>query len=270
MMENNYSVLMSVYFKERASFLEQSVLSVMNQTIKPNDFVLVCDGPLNRELDSVIEKLQKQYPCINVLKLKENKGLGEALSIGIVHTKNDIVMRMDSDDICCPDRAETQLPLMEKYDLVGGFVSEFEGEPTNIIGYRKTPENFEEIKKFSKKRNPFNHPTTMFKKNIVLKAGNYKTLLYFEDYYLWVRMLEVTDKVYNVQRVLVNMRSGREMRARRSNKTARKSIRQLRKLMYDSRMISWFSYIWFSLVYVTFMLLPLKTKQILYSKMLRK
>lgn len=269
-MKNNYSVLMSVYYREKPEFLEQSVLSVMNQSVKPNDFVLVCDGPLTDELNNMIANLKARFTCLNIVRLEENKGLGEALSIGINHTKNEIVMRMDSDDICLPNRAEIELPLMEKYDLVGGFISEFENNPENIIGHRKTPETYEQIIKYAKKRNPFNHPTVMFRKEKILEAGNYKTLLYLEDYYLWVRLLQKTNKVYNVQQVLVNMRSGREMRARRSNKIARKSIRTLRKTMYKMGMISWFSYVWYSCVYTIFMILPIGMRQTLYSKVLRK
>lgn len=267
---DNYSVLMSVYHKEKPEFLKQAVSSVMNQTIIPDDFVLVCDGPLTDELNSTISLLQEQYSCLNVIRLKENKGLGEALSIGITHTKNEIVMRMDSDDICLPHRAETQLPYLEKYDLVGGAISEFEDDPNNIIGYRYVPENYNKIIKFAKKRNPFNHPTTMYKKELILKAGNYKTLLYLEDYYLWIRVLMTSDKVYNIQKILVNMRSGREMRARRSNKTARKSIKFLRKYMFENKFINWFSYCWYSMIYGIVLSLPLSFKKNFYKRLHRK
>lgn len=267
---NNYSVLMSVYIREKSEYLEESVLSVMNQTIVPNDFVLVCDGPLTDELNSKIDLLCKRYSIINVIRLSENQGLGAALAEGIKHTKNDIVMRMDSDDICLPNRAETELPLMNKYDVVGGYISEFEDTPDNIIGIRKVPETYRSISNFIKKRNPFNHPTIMFKKDIVLKAGNYQTFMFLEDYYLWVRLIKITNKLYNVQQVLVNMRSGVAMRARRSSRAARKSIKELRKYMYKIGIINWFSYVWYSFVYNIILILPFGIKKGIYRKLHKK
>lgn len=266
---NNYSVLMSVYYKERPEFLKRSIESVMSQTVLTDDFVLVCDGPLTDDLYKVIDEVKKKYNCINVLQLDQNRGLGVALSKGILETKNELIMRMDSDDVCCPKRAELQLSLMDKYDLVGGFISEFENEENNIIGYRKTPENYENIYKFAKKRNPFNHPTVMFKKSVILEAGNYQHLQYLEDYFLWVRVLRITKKVYNIQEVLVNMRSGREMRARRASRTARKSIRTLRKFMYSIKMLNWFQWHFYSFAQNFFLILPAKIKNLFYRKALR-
>ena len=270
MIYNQYSVLMSVYAKERPEYLKQSVESVMRQTVLPNDFVLMCDGPLTKELDGTIELLKQKYNILNVVRLEVNGGLGNALSIGINHTKNEIIMRMDSDDICLPNRAELELPLMDKYDLVGGFISEFEDDPNNIIGIREVPEKLDEIKKFAKKRNPFNHPTVMFKKQAIFDSGNYQPLAYLEDYYLWVRFLLSGKTAYNVQSVLVNMRSGATMRARRSKKEAKKSIKVLRKYMYKNKMIGWGSYIFGTWLQLFVLSLPLKIKSRIYSKVLRK
>ena len=178
-------------------------------------------------------------------------------------------MRMDSDDVCMPNRAELQVPLMDEYDLVGGIISEFENTEDNIIGYRKTPENYEEIYKFAKKRNPFNHPSVMFKKSVILEAGNYQHFLYFEDYFLWVRVLQITKKVHNIQEVLVNMRSGKEMRARRATKLARKSIKELRKRMYELKMINWFQRIFYTFGQNLFLILSPKLKEFIYRKVLR-
>ena len=261
---------MSVYHKEKPEFLIDSIRSVMNQTVKPDDFVLMEDGPLTKELDLAIAELRREFPCLHVFALSKNVGLGKSLAAGLLKTKNNIVMRMDSDDLCLPNRAEIQLKYMDSYDLVGGYITEFEGKPENLIGIRKVPEKYEEIYKFAKKRNPFNHPTVMFKKDVILKAGNYQTLLYQEDYYLWVRLLKITEKVYNIPEVFVNMRSGKEMRARRGNKTARKSIKTLRKFMYHEKMISWFNCVFYTFLYNTFLALPSSIKNFFYSFALRK
>ncbi len=218
----NYSVLMSVYSKEKPAHLLKSIQSVLNQTVLTDDFVIICDGPLTDDLYEVLHSFEILHPrMFNIQKREKNEGLGSALSYGIKIVKNDIVMRMDSDDICVRDRAEKQLKLMETYDLVGSWISEFERDEDNIIGYRRVPQNYLEIRKYAKKRCPFNHPTVMFKKEIILNAGNYQTMLFVEDYYLWIRILLNSEKVYNSQEVLVNMRSGRDMRARRSGKVYR-------------------------------------------------
>lgn len=267
---DNYSVLMSVYHKEKPEYLKTSIDSAMAQTIIPNDIVLVCDGPLTDELYLCIDELKKSYKCLRTIQLETNSGLGKALEIGIKETKNDIVMRMDSDDICMPYRAEMQLPLMKEYDLVGGYISEFEGDPDNLIGIRPTPENSAAIIKFAKKRNPFNHPSVMFKKEEIIKCGSYISLKYMEDYYLWVRFLLNNQKVYNVQKVLVNMRSGIEMRSRRGNKEAKESIKFLRRYMYKNKFINLLSYMFGTTMQLGLLSLPLKTRVKLYKTFLRK
>ena len=266
----NYSVLMPVYYKEKPSFLERSIVSIMEQTIKPDDFVIVCDGPLTPELDEILLKSSRKYNCINVVRKEKNEGIGSALRDGLLLTKNEIVMRMDSDDVCLKQRAEIQLPLMDEYELVGSSISEFENSENNIIGYRVVPKTQKEIEKFAKRRNPFNHPSVMFKKSTILKAGNYQTLLYVEDYFLWVRVLLQKSKVANINEPLVNMRSGLSMRSRRSGKVYRQSIKKLRKFMLDNKMISHLRYFGLLIEQTLFLLIPAKIKEHLYGAFLRK
>lgn len=266
----NYSVLMSVYIKEKPEFLQKSIESVMQQSVVTNDFVIVCDGPLNDNLYEVLDNMKNKYPCINVLKRDKNEGLGSALSFGLLNTKNEVVMRMDSDDICLPDRASIQLPLMNDYDLVGGSISEFDTFEENIIGYRCVPLTFDKIYSFAKNRNPFNHPSVMFKKSTIINAGNYQTLLFFEDYFLWIRVLMNTHKVCNVSNVLVNMRSGASMRKRRGGKTYRQSLKKLRKFMLKNKFISFPRYVFLNAGQLLFSIAPAKVKEKIYKSFLRK
>lgn len=220
MSRENYSVLMSVYFKERSNYLRQAMESMRRQTVPTDDFVLVCDGPLTDALDSVIEEEQESFGSVlHVLRLEENKGLGNALNEGLKICKNDLVARMDSDDISRPERCEKQLKLFERYSnisLSSGAVSEFIDEPTHPTGKREVPITDEEIRTFSRKRNPMNHPCVMFKKLAVEQAGGYKeTYHLFEDYYLWVRMLMKGFKARNTKDVLLDMRSPVDMYQRR-------------------------------------------------------
>lgn len=267
---SDYSVLMSVYFKENPSYLKRSIESILAQTVMTNDFVVVCDGPLTEELDAVLADFKKQYgELFNIVRREKNEGLGIALQNGLLATKNEIVMRMDSDDASLADRAEKQLPYMEKYDLVGGFISEFDGEETNIIGIRKVPENYAEIRRFAKKRCPFNHPSVMYKKSAVIAVGSYRSFLFLEDYDLWIRFIHGNYNVYNMQTVLVNMRSGMQMRARRAGKTYRKSMKNLRKELLDLKMINVFEYVFFVCTQTILLMLPLKLKEKVYSVLFR-
>lgn len=261
---------MSVYIKESHVFLKRSIESVMAQEMPPTDFVIVCDGPLSKELEDCLLQMKKQYPIINILRLPNNMGLGTALSEGLKIVSNNYVMRMDSDDVCLPDRATVQIPMLKNYDLVGGIISEFENDEKNIIGYRVVPEFFKDIKRYSKKRNPFNHPSVAFKKDVILSAGGYQDLLYVEDYYLWVRVLLATNKVYNIQKVLVNMRSGAAMRSRRGGKIYKKSLKKLRKYMLDNHLINIIEYYLLLVSQNIFLSLPLRYKSRLYKKVLRK
>lgn len=243
---SNYSVLMSVYYKEKPDNLRMAMDSMWNQSIPSDDFVLVCDGPLNPELDSVISTMEKDHPgVINVIRLERNEGLGKALNIGMDHCKNDLVARMDSDDISRPYRCERQLEYFCKnaeVSIVSGTVEEFE-ESVEKIKYRKNlPEHQDEIVLYARKRNPFNHPCVMFKKDDVKKAGGYQDFYLLEDYYLWTRMFQNGCKGYNIQEPLLWMRTGADIYKRRSGIKYALSQRNLFKYMKNCGLINSFEY----------------------------
>lgn len=215
----NYSVLMSVYYKEKPEYLRQSMQSIYNQTVPTDDFVLVCDGQLNSKLDQVIADMhQFMGDILNVVRLEKNVGLGNALNIGIKYCKYNLIARMDSDDISHPDRCEKELAIFASKDvsIVSAAVEEFTVTPDVIDSRRVPPENHDEIMKFSKKRNPFNHPCVMYSKIAVETAGGYQDFFLLEDYYLWIRMLINGNKGYNIQEPLLWMRAGSDLYKRRS------------------------------------------------------
>lgn len=215
-----FSVLMSIYFKEKSSNFNRAMQSIWDeQSIKPNEIVLVEDGKLADELYNAINLWKERLgQNLKVIKLKENLGLGDALAIGLKECSFELVARMDSDDISLPKRFEKQLEIFEKnknIDICSSWISEFEKDEGNIYACRRLPENHNDIVKFAKLRSPINHPAAMFKKSAVLQAGNYQKMLLIEDYYLWVRMILKGFKFYNIQEVLVNMRAGKDQLARR-------------------------------------------------------
>jgi glycosyltransferase involved in cell wall biosynthesis len=208
-----FSVLMSIYFKENPICFRQSLASIFNQTVFPNEIVLIKDGPLTIELDAVIKEYENNYPKIfKVIPLPENKGLGNALSIGILECSHELIARMDTDDICVSNRFEKQIYFFDQnsnIDVVGSNVEEFNIVPGDLKRYRKMPEKGEAIKKYSRFRNPVNHPSVMFRKSKVIEAGNYNgDIMLFEDFSLFIRMLQKGYSFYNIQECLLYFRTG--------------------------------------------------------------
>ena len=237
-----YSVLMSVYYKEKPEYLKEAIESIQRQTCPTNDFVLVCDGALNETLDKIIEKKQWEMgDSLNVIRLKNNVGLGNALNEGIKHCKNELVARMDSDDIACPDRCEKQLIVFNDHSeisICSGIVEEFSVTPDIVDARRVLPEKNSEIIEFAKKRNPFNHPCVMYKKSAVESVGSYQDFYLLEDYYLWLRMLMAGYQGYNLQESLLHMRAGEGMYLRRAGWKYAKIQAKLFKFMKNKKFIS--------------------------------
>lgn len=268
-----YSVLMAVYCRENPKFLKESMDSIYNQTIETNDFVLVCDGPLTEELDKVIEEEQRKFgDILNVVRLPENKGLGNALRIGIEKCRNELIARMDSDDISMPDRCERELNifLSNDVDIVSGALLEFDKNVEVTINSRTLPENNDEIIKFAKSRCPFNHPCVMYKKSSVQKAGGYKDFYHMEDYYLWIRMLQNGSRGYNIQEPILWMRSGNDMYKRRAGIKYIKSQNKLLKYMYRTNFISLYQYLKMIIIRTIVSLLPNSLRMNFYGTFLRK
>ena len=240
-----FSVLMSVYYKEKASYLDDALNSIFKQTLKSNEVVLVEDGPLNDELYEVIDKYKKKYKYFKTVRLKKNMGLGNALNEGLKHCTYEYVARMDTDDISLPNRFEKQIGYLEKHpevDLIGSNIAEYDEDMKNITGYRIVPEKNDDIKKFIKKRNPFNHMSVVYKKSKVFEAGNYLDMPYFEDYYLWCRMAVNNCVFYNIQENLIHVRAGLGMIERRGGKNYNRCILNFQKKLKDIGLINSLEY----------------------------
>ena len=270
----NYSVLMSVYYKENPEHLKQAIESIQAQTFPTDDFVLVCDGPLNQELDSVIKKKQQEMKNIlNVVRLKKNVGLGNALNKGIQQCKNELVARMDSDDISYPDRCEKQLAVFNTYSEISvcsGIVEEFATNPKVVEARRVPPETHAEIREFAKVRNPFNHPCVMYKKSDVETVGSYKDFYLLEDYYLWVRMIIAGYRGYNLQEPLLHMRAGTDMYMRRGGLKYAKTQEKLFRFMKNNGFISKGQYIKNCVIRGESSLAPNWLRKFVFEKVLRK
>lgn len=216
-----FSILMSVYQKEKPEFLKDSIDSIISQKILPKELIIVEDGPLTPELYEVLDKAC-EHNCKTIIKrvcLFKNGGLGNALNEGLKHCTTQWIGRMDSDDICNEDRfkitVDTIIENGNNFDIVGGHIDEFNSENFKYTGSRRVCLNHKEIIKDFKNRNPMNHVTIFFKLKSIVKAGGYKDFLYFEDYDLWARMASMGMKFYNIDKPLVNVRVGKDMIGRR-------------------------------------------------------
>ena len=276
-MDNNkikFSVLMSVYKNDKLEFVKQSIDSILNQTLKPDEIVIVQDGPIPQEVESLILEYKNKYELFESVVLEENRGLGNALNIGLQYCSYDIVARMDADDICKNDRFEKQIKEFENdnsLSVVGGFINEFIDDVNKSEGIRVVPITHEEIVVQMKSRNPFNHMTVMFKKADVINSGNYQEFHFCEDYYLWIRMFLNGMRFKNIGEILANARVGNDMYKRRGGWKYYKSCVKLQKFLLTNKVISFPRFIKNVLTrFVIQILMPNSFRAFFYKKFARK
>ena len=216
-----FSVLLPVYRGDRADFLRRSLASVtVEQTLPPDEVLIVRDGPVPGELDDVLAaarrgELSGGVP-VRVLELAENAGLALALDAGLEHVAHEVVARQDADDISVPERFATQLPLLAAgYDLIGSAIREFSEETDTGGVVRRQPADPERIRRAMTLRDPFNHPSVVYRASAVRAAGGYEPLDRMEDYWLFARMIRDGVRATNVPDVLVRYRVGAGAYARR-------------------------------------------------------
>lgn len=215
-----YSVLMAVYQGDHPDYLAISIDSILNQTVPTDDFVIVADGPLTMMQQNLIAEKGAAHSCIHLVQLPKNVGLGLALNAGLTICKHELVARMDADDIAYPNRMDLQLAAFiarPELDLVGGFVSEFYDDSDKITAIKEVPLDQAAIYAYGKRRNPFIHPTVMFKKSRILDLGGYSDLRRGQDYELFIRILASGCKVANINQPLLKFRSSQNMYQRRKS-----------------------------------------------------
>lgn len=199
---------------------------------------------MTEELDKVIDQFKQNAP-LKIISLDQNHGLGYALSYGLNYCSNELVARMDSDDLSKPERFEKQISYMCEHpelDLVGSNIEEFDHQPDKIRSHRRLPSSFSKLKLFSKKRSPLNHMTVVFKKASVLGAGNYQPFHVYEDYHLWVRMLQNGAKIANIPEYLVTARLDDSQLARRHGSYIYQQEMKLQKEMLQLHFLNRWEY----------------------------
>lgn len=273
-MEKNISVLMSVYKNDKPLSIVEAVDSVINQTLKPKQVVLVVDGPVSDDITNILKELQEKYSILEVYPLEQNVGLGKAMNYGSEKCKYEFIARMDSDDIACADRFEKQMKCFEEDEslsVVGSNSQEFFETMDNLANVKAVPEKHDDIVQFMKGRCPFCHMSVIMKKQALIDAGGYQDWYYAEDWYLWIRMYLAGAKFYNIQENLMLVRINYDTFERRGGMKMYKSIKNLLKFMKKNKMIGFARYIKECVKrFVGHVLVPKKLKRKLYMKFLRK
>ena len=269
MNRNYYSVLMSVYDGDYPEFLKQSMESIFVQTAPTDDFVLVCDGQLTDDLNRVLNDYSNSYKSLHIVRMSENKGLAEALNFGLGFCKHEIVARMDSDDIAMPHRIERQLAKLDGVAVLGSAVLEFHHSVNDAKTLRITPSENSEIHKFAKRRNPFNHPSVMFRKSAVLEVGGYEKFMLCEDYQLWIKILMSGGKGKNIPEPLLYMRVGSGLYERRGGYSYFKTMHSFRRWLRQINFITSIDYFVLVLAHAISCVVPTGLRGILYGRFLR-
>ncbi|WP_413287808.1 glycosyltransferase [Bdellovibrio sp. HCB337] len=266
-----FSVLMAIYRNDNPAWLRESIDSLLNQTLKASEILIVKDGPLTEELETLLASYKD--PSLVYLPLEKNGGLAMALRQGIEACKNELIARMDSDDVCHPDRFRLQYETFQQHpevSLVGTSVIEFEHTIEDATFIRELPEGGPELLKYGKHRSPTNHATVMYRKSAVLAAGNYQNFLWNEDYHLWARMIQKGFLFKNIKPALLYVRGGQSMYRRRGG---------IRYAIQDIKLQKYFYKIGYAnILDVTInlatrlpvRLFPNTVRQFVYEKFLRK
>ncbi len=265
-----FSVLMSLYIKENPQYLRECLESLVAQTCPADEVVLVFDGAVTPELEAVVAEFESKLP-FNLVKLPNNLGLGKALNEGLKYCSYDWVLRMDTDDICVPERFAKQVAFIEQHPdtiVFGGQIAEFGENIHDIVAYRNVPTSAQDIATFTQKRCPFNHMTVGYQKSAVINCGGYEDLQ--EDYYLWIKLVAQGQRVANLPDILVYARVGNGMVGRRRGLNQAKAEWRLFKLKHHLGIQGFLSGLFTFVLRSGARLLPTSLLKNIYQTFLRK
>jgi len=269
----NYSVLLPVCSSDKVSYFKLSLESMLNQTVRSDDIVVVRDGPVSSEMQQMIDDYASKYEEIHPLLLDTNVGLGRALNEGLKVCRNEIVARMDADDISIPSRCEIQLAMFENnpsLDVVGSMIQEFADTPENIVGQRFVPVEHKDIVKYSRMRDPFNHPTVMYRKSKVLKYGPYGDYRRNQDTDLWIKLLSNGCISANSTEYLLLFRFDRETYRKRKSWINTKTLISIRRNAWKIGYCSFADYLCVAFLQLCIYVLPVTFQRFIYTKILRR
>lgn len=262
------SILMSIYKNENPVYFEQALVSILEQTRKPSEILIMIDGPITKEIDAVLQKYRSQHSQIKTYQFEQQVMLGKALRKGVELCENELIARMDTDDIARPDRLQKQYEYMIRHkevDILGGCIEEFDEDGNQFI--KRMPTGCKNIKEYAKYRNPINHMTVMFRRQAVLNAGNYRHFPFLEDYDLWLRLIAKDAVIENLSDILVDMRRSKAVFKRRRGISYLFCFLKLRRQQKELGLLSNAEYIRTTLCTICFCLQPAALQKRTYSRL---
>lgn len=266
-----YSVLMTVYKNDNPDYFDLSLGSMVNQTVKPNEIVIVKDGPVPDALEQVINKYAAKANIVPV-QLEVNQGLGKALNEGIKYCSNELIARMDSDDFSMPNRCELELKEFEanpSLDIIGCPVDEFVGDIDNIVGVRDVPYTNEDIYTFARRRDPFNHPTVMYRKSKVESVGCYSDYRKNQDTDLWIKLLSAGAVCANLKEHVFRFRFDEGTYRKRKSWINTKILIEIRYKAWKSGFNSFGDFLMVFIAQMGMYIMPESVQKFVYKKILR-
>lgn len=270
-----FSVLMTTYYKEKPENLRRSLESILfEQTVIPDQMVLVMDGPVPETILDVANAAKNRFDNeMVIVQLPQNMGQSGASSAGLRYCTNELLARMDSDDVSEPTRFEKELRIFEQdsnVDVVGGWIGEFIDDEENIQQIRSVPQDNKDIRKAFRFRNSINNVTVMMKKSTVLAANGYDRKSANEDYSLYIQMLINGAKFYNIQELLVKVRTGNGMSKRRKDINIFYDWKKDQKKLLRAKETSLVDYTISNVGCLFFVLMPYQLKEVVYKLFLRR
>jgi glycosyltransferase involved in cell wall biosynthesis len=264
------SVLMSTYAGETAPNLRACLNSIAAQTVRPDQLVLVVDGPVGNEQERVIAAFGEAHKDMELIlvRLPVSAGLANAMAVGMQHCNGSYIMRMDSDDLCEPDRLELQKAYAQanpEIDVISSWSEEFfeDGSPSQL---KASPVMHQAIVQGLHWRNILVHPTILVKTEAMLRAGGYQPSFgRLEDYDLFVRLALSGARFHVIPKVLVRVRSSLEQRKRRGGWGYALNEIRFRTACLRAGFINWREFVVVTSMYVIFRLASGTMRRRLYA-----
>lgn len=265
-----FSVLMPVYHKDNPAYFREALASLVPQLPYLDEVVLVKDGPLGAPLEAALDAGRARLPLREVA-LPGNVGLARALNAGLAQCKSEWVLRFDADDLCMPERAALQSERIRAsaLDILGGQIEECDPATLAVTGRRLVPCEAAEIRRFLRRRNPFNHMTVCFRRAFIRGIGGYPDIPLKEDYALWAKAIAGGARVANLPQVLVRARAGSELVARRGGLRYARSELALQAYLYRHGVKSAVASLLVGAARAALFASPLAVRQFVYQRMLR-
>lgn len=265
-----FSVILPIYIKVDFYTFQKSFNSIINQTLKPDEILIIFDGPIKKKIDIFLKIQKKKYSFIRIINFKKNYGLGHVLNYAVKKCNYEYIARCDADDISKKNRFKKQIKFLIRYpkvDVLGTNIIELFNN--KFYSKKKMPCNHDNIIKQLNFRNPINHSSVIFKKKKLVQSGNYKEMFYFEDYYMWFRMVKKGCYFKNMSEYLVYMNVDENFYNRRTGLKYFKYYLVFLKRLYKEKNINILIFFLCLLIRSPIILINKNFLKYIYQKVLR-